>query len=100
MNIRFTCFTSTFPSRLTKEWRLDECGQPVKIAGGQMVKGSAQVISVSSFEEFAALLQTLTPAQALTYGIPPIEAGQAMTRKAWLAESVAVNYLVCASKPA
>ena len=61
---RLTVFTSTVPERLTKLWMLDKEGQPTKISGGEMVRGSARIATVESVEAFAALLQSLTHAEA------------------------------------
>ncbi len=97
MNVRLTQFTASIPSRLTKLWRLDGNGQPEKISGGQMMEGHAKVVGVADVDEFAALLQTLKPSQALAYGIPPIDEGPVMTRQAWLAAGKPVS-AVCRTK--
>jgi hypothetical protein len=97
MNARLTIFTSTIPSRLTKLWKLNEVGLPEKISGGQMVDGHAKVVSVADVDQFATLLQTLTPSQALAYGIPPLDEGPVMTRQAWLAAGKPAS-AVCRTK--
>lgn len=93
---RLTVFTSTVPERLTKLWMLDKEGQPTKISGGEMVRGSARIATVESVDAFAALLQSLTHAEALTYGIPAAD-GPVMTRKAWI-EAGKPSHVICRTK--
>ncbi|NYT68268.1 hypothetical protein [Pusillimonas noertemannii] len=62
--------TATKPSRLAKRIELDADGNPRKVTGGDMVEGHAQIRQFSTLTDFAQFLETLTPKQALTYGLP------------------------------
>ncbi len=62
-----TRFTAHSPSRLSKAFRLEN-GRLVKESGGQLFDGAADRIAVD-FAGFAALLDSLTPRQALAYGV-------------------------------
>ena len=65
-----TLITSVYPKVLSKELSLDSNGTMVKISSANLAKGDASVKSIASLQEFADLLQQLTPNQALLYGIP------------------------------
>ncbi len=82
---RFTIVTSTFPEVLTKRFSLSE-GKLKKEGGGVLVAGSAEVREASSLSDFAALLPTLEPDQALIYGVPPVNATAIVTSAVWEAE--------------
>jgi hypothetical protein len=84
MNFPLTVFTSAIPPRLTKQWRLDQTGNPEKLPGGQMVEGRAEIKEIAGVDGFAKLIQSLKPSQALAYGVPSIADGPVMTRQAWV----------------
>lgn len=65
--LQVTRFTARTPERLSKAFRL-EGGALIKESGGQLFDGTAERISVDLIG-FAALLATLTPQQALSYGV-------------------------------
>jgi hypothetical protein len=70
-SILFTRITSTNPSRLTKRFELDQDGQLIKHAGGQLLDGYAQRVSCSNLEGLLAALGQLKRDQAMTYGVVP-----------------------------
>lgn len=66
--LKFTRFTSITPKRLSK--RFTRVGNTlVKESGGNMTDGIAERLAIASLAEFAALLPTLKPNQAISYGI-------------------------------
>lgn len=65
----FTIFTSHFPEKLSKTIRLDEHDQVVKEPGGAMSSGVAQTVEGHTPESFLNLLTSLTPNQALGFGV-------------------------------
>lgn len=64
-----TRITSTEPKRLSKAFRLDTQGQLAKMPGGQLMDGTAKRLRLADVQELAQLIQSLTPADALVYGI-------------------------------
>lgn len=91
-----TRVTATVPDRLTKTYRLS--GNDLRqIPGGEMVSGEAEVLAVSSLEDFASLLNDLKPNQALTYGRPVKERVGLCTKRQW-AESGRPEHTVPRSK--
>lgn len=79
-----TIINSVKPAYLAKHYRLDDSGELVKSPGGELVSGTAEVVTVSSLSEFAALLSSLSPAQALTYGVPERNSVKIVTKSQWL----------------
>ena len=65
-----TVLTAAHPARITKRLELDAAGALVKHTPPQMTRGRADVLALGGMGEFAALLPTLTPAQALCFGVP------------------------------
>lgn len=65
-----TVLTSQIPDTLSKKIGLGTDGKMFKLPSANLSKGEALVKSISDLAEFADLLQTLTPNQALMYGIP------------------------------
>lgn len=57
------------PDVLTKTWMLDKASEPVKRNGAQLYRGQAERVVVASIAEFVAVIATLTPEQAITFGI-------------------------------
>jgi hypothetical protein len=66
---KLTRFTAVDPPRLSKRFELDENGELVKESGGMLFEGEAQKLKLSGLNELAQLLSSLTPANALSYGI-------------------------------
>jgi len=76
--IHFTRFTTRKPDRLSK--RFDQVGNVlVKEGGGNMQDGIAERLTVSSIAQFADLLPSLTPKQALSYGVNGHEQARVVT---------------------
>ena len=76
--IRFTRFTTRNPARLSKSFTL--VGDVLdKHVGGNMLDGVAERLSVSSIDQFADLLPSLTPKQALSYGVNGHEQARVVT---------------------
>lgn len=67
--ITLTKITSQKPEHLTKTYFLDDAGALAKRSGGQLAEGKAERLTLNSVEEFASLLSSLQPNEALTYGI-------------------------------
>lgn len=67
--LQFTVFTSTDPERLTKVLSLNTDGTLKKQAAANMMQGTAHRAHARGLEELAALLDALTPAQAVGWGI-------------------------------
>ncbi len=77
-HFRLSRFTTVNPARLSKAFLLQDGGL-VKSPGGNMVNGEVQTMSFESLADFAALLPTLTPAQALAYGTCPHDQARIVT---------------------
>ena len=75
--------TAIKPSRLSKGFTLGADGDLLKSAGGNLVQGNVETRKVATLVDMAAILQSLTPAQALVYGVPINAAARVMTRKAF-----------------
>lgn len=67
--LQFTVFTSTEPDRLTKVLSLKTDGTLSKQAAANMMRGAALRIHAQGLDELAALLDALTPAQAVGWGV-------------------------------
>ncbi len=76
-----TVITSTKPKVLTKHYSLNNAGALQCKVAAQMMTGKAECKSVASAAEFAQLLQTLEPNQALTYGVTEQPSTLMMSRK-------------------
>lgn len=66
--LSFTRFTAIKPARLSKRFTLTGPATLKKEGGGDLLEGTAEKLIVADLAEFAALLPTLTPRQALSYG--------------------------------
>ncbi|MCT2538768.1 hypothetical protein [Sedimentimonas flavescens] len=78
----FTVISSENPSVLTKSFRL--VGDKLrKEPGGTLLQGRAVVRRVRDLTEFASVLETLQPAQALTYGITGQDDVGITTNRSW-----------------
>ena len=63
MTARLTVITSRRRATLSKTVRRAPDGNLVREGGGLLVEGHAEIATVTSLDEFAALLQRLGPAQ-------------------------------------
>lgn len=75
--------TAIKPARLSKGFTLDADGDLLKLPGGNLSTGTVEVRTVASLADLATTLKSLTPAQALVYGVPINAAARVMTRKAF-----------------
>ncbi|GEO80958.1 hypothetical protein [Pararhodospirillum oryzae] len=83
---KLTVITAAKPARLAKSYRLDADGKLVKAGAGQMVRGRAEVVTVSGLDDLAAYLELcLGPAQALTYGLPARHPVDLVPHRDWVA---------------
>lgn len=82
---QLTVLTSEFPEVLTKRIFLDKNGSVIKEPSAQLIKGKAEVATLSTLQEFSELLQGLSDNQALVYGVPKGALSQAnvVTKKAF-----------------
>jgi hypothetical protein len=74
--------TAAGGKRLSKGYSLDGFGALQKKPGGALVNGRVELVQVGNLKEFADVLATLTPSQALTYGGPGA-AAEVVTKDAW-----------------
>ena len=80
MRAQVSIITAERPVRIGKAFRL-QGGALRKEPGGQMTRGKVEVRTIDGLDDLAAILRDLTPAQALTYGVPPAGASRILTRK-------------------
>ena len=94
-----TLITSVYPKVLSKELSLGNDGTIVKISSANLAKGEASVKSIANLQEFADLLQELTPNQALLYGIPKngIKHTNITTTKEYKAKLQKTNFITRSS---
>lgn len=72
--------TADRPTHISKAFRLVG-GHLEKQPGGNMSSGMVEVREIAGLDDLAAILSGLTPAQALTYGIPPAGVSRILARK-------------------
>lgn len=77
----FTIITAHNPNRLTKKVKLDAKGEVVKIPGGQLKKGQAEVWNFKHLKDFAEALDELEHDKALTYGRPELDSVGILTKQ-------------------
>jgi hypothetical protein len=75
--------TAIKPARLSKGYSLGANGDLLKSPGGNLTQGEVETRDLATLADLAAILQSLTPAQALVYGVPINPASKVMTRKAF-----------------
>ena len=82
---QLTVLTSEYPKDLTKQILLDKDGNMIKQPSANLSKGTAELVSIQSMQEFSELLQSLETNQALIYGVPSGALSQAkvVTKKAF-----------------
>ena len=69
-NATLTIISSRKPDQLTKLISLSEDGKMVKQPSAQLYEGTADVATLTTITDFAELLTSLQPNQALVYGVP------------------------------
>jgi len=84
-DVLLAVITATTPRCLTKKFTLRK-GELQKHAGGILVEGSADVVSVEGLSAFRKLLLELRTNQALSYGIPAAASVRLTTKEKWLEE--------------
>ena len=67
--LQFTVFTSTVPDRLTKVLSLAADGSMAKESAANMMRGTAQRAAVQGLQALADMLERLTAAQAVSWGV-------------------------------
>ena len=77
---QLSLITAVKPGRLSKSFRLDDDGRLQKLPGGQLIKGEIRRVSPADAKGLAALMQKLTPSQALVYGVTTHDAAQVVTQ--------------------
>jgi hypothetical protein len=82
-NANLSIITAIEPKRLSKGYSLGIDGDLLKAPGGNLIRGKIEARTITTLLDLAATLQTLTPAQALVYGVPINSASRVMTRKAF-----------------
>lgn len=80
---KLSIITAIKPDRLSKGFTLGASGDLLKSPGGNLTQGAIEIKQIDGLTDFAAILKSLTPAQALVYGVPIDGAARLMTRKAF-----------------
>lgn len=75
--------TAIKPEHLSKGYSLGVDSELLKRPGGNLVQGQVEVRTTKTLADLAATIHSLTPAQALVYGVPINPATRVMTRKAF-----------------
>lgn len=75
--------TATKPARLSKGFSFGADGSLLKSPGGNLVQGEVATRTLENLADLASILQSLTPAQGLVYGVPKEAASRIMTDKAF-----------------
>ena len=75
--------TAIKPTMFSKGYSLGANGDLLKLPGGNLLQGKVETRTVASLADLATLPQSLTPAQALVYGVLINAASRVITRKAF-----------------
>ena len=75
--------TATKPAQLSKGFSFGADGSLLNSPGGNLVQGEVATRTLDGLADLASILQNLTPAQALVYGVPKETASRIMTGKAF-----------------
>jgi hypothetical protein len=75
--------TATKPARLSKGFSFGGNGDLLKSPGGNLVQGEVETHTLEKLADLASILQSLTPAQALVYGVSKDAASRILTAKAF-----------------
>ena len=89
MTIKFTKIVSSH-GPLTKKLYLDADGTLRKKAAAQLYRGTYQIESISSLENFVIKLEAATPEVAFTYGLPDQPSGLVVREEDLIANSLAI----------
>ena len=81
MTATLSIITAERPARISKAFTLDRDGTLQKHPGGALTRGRVEVRTIEGLADLGAILSTLTPAQALTYGTPATSAAGILTRE-------------------
>lgn len=73
--------TARYPKRLSKRYDLNADGTLKKTPGGNLQRGDIDIRRVETLPDLAAILTTLSPAQALTFGTPKNRARLLITKR-------------------
>ncbi|WP_295608761.1 hypothetical protein [uncultured Lamprocystis sp.] len=68
-HLALTRITARSPAILVKSYALDGSGTLVKTSAGQLADGIAEQVAVADLADFSTLIDGLTVAQALTFGV-------------------------------
>jgi hypothetical protein len=79
MNIELCLISSKDPPILSKAFNVSDDGSLIKTPGGHLLDGLAEVHHLD-LQHFADLLPRLTPAQALSYGVPSHDRARIVTQ--------------------
>lgn len=79
--LNLSIVTAEKPSQLSKGFKLNPDGELIKTPGGQLATGTIAQIEIRGIVDLAEILRSLTPKQALIYGIPKNGASRVVTRK-------------------
>ena len=75
--------TANKPARLSKGFSFGGNGGLLKSPGGNLVQGEVETHTLETLADLASILQSLTPAQALVYGVSKDAASRILTAKAF-----------------
>ncbi|MCL1630135.1 hypothetical protein M3N55_15530 [Roseibaca sp. V10] len=78
-----TIITAIKPKRLSKGFTLGIGGDLLRSQGGNLAQGIVETLKIDSLPDLGNILTSLTPAQALVYGVPINGATRILTRKAF-----------------
>lgn len=70
MSDNLAIITAVKPKNLSKSFWLDEQGNLCRDAGGCLIDGTIETVEVKTLHDLAAVIDSLSPSQALTYGVP------------------------------
>lgn len=80
---RLAVIRATRPRRITKRFERGTNGELVKLPGGPLVEGRAEIRTVDGLGDLTELLLSLGPDEALTFGVPTGGDGVLVTRRAF-----------------
>lgn len=78
-----TIITAIKPDRLSKGFSLGANGDLLQSPGGQLTEGEVEVRKIDRLTDFAEILKSLTPKQALVYEVPIDSTTRVVTGKAF-----------------
>jgi len=78
--IEFSIITAKRPAMISKSFHLED-GQLTKMSGGHLLEGFIEKVTVADIQEMARVLGTLTPVQAITWGVSEHPKARVVTKK-------------------